>query len=114
MGRSKDTSRLTSCAPINILVDIEAVAELIGNQFPLDAKVAHEARMSPAHHLEIHPTKAGLFQLWADPPPPDIFLGHWRHSFRRENPSAGDRRRRLFPPFFDLAREPVGKRCPAV
>ena len=43
------------CFRVHVLVHFEAVAELIGEQFSVEAKLAHQGCVGPAHYEEVGP-----------------------------------------------------------
>ena len=71
---------------VDILADIETVAELVGDQFAVHAQPLHERRMGPAHHEKIHPAQPDLCQLRMHRTTPAIVSGQRSHPLRRKDP----------------------------
>jgi hypothetical protein len=69
---------------IDVLVQIEAMTERIGNPFGIDTKLLHDAGMRTLNHLKIHPFKTNLFNPWLNVPPPDILANERRVIYRSE------------------------------
>ena len=57
---------------IDIQIHAETVAELIGDNFGIDARLSGEGGMSATHNLKRGPFESGRLQSRCDEPPPRV------------------------------------------